>query len=79
MAALGIDAELCLVDGGEGEILRERLHAPQVVAAADHRHALGGAQNVAGALGDDALLAGDQGDVLHALDAADAVINRLSL
>src|SRR5678816_556064 len=46
-----------------------------VVAAADYRHALGGAQDISRALGDDALLAGDQCDILFALDAADALID----
>ena len=61
VAALGIDAELGLVDRGEGEIALEL--AVVVAVAAGHRHAFGGAQEIARLGRDDPLLAGQQGDL----------------
>jgi hypothetical protein len=75
MAALRIHAELCLVDGGEGEITRKHALMRAILASADDGHALSGAQDIARAFRDDTLLAGDQGDVLRALDAADPLVD----
>ena len=73
VAALRIDAELRLVDRGEGEVAVEVLVV--VAVAARHRHALGGAQEIARLRRDDPLLAGQQRDLLLALDRNDAVID----
>ena len=64
MAALGIDAELRLVDRGEGEI-----------AVAADRHRFGGGQEILRAVGEDSLLPGDERDLAGALDRDDAVID----
>jgi hypothetical protein len=68
MAALRIDAQLRLVDRGEGEIAA-------VLALALHRHAFGGAQIIARALGHDPLFTRDQRDLAGALHLNDAVVN----
>ncbi len=73
MAALGIDAELGLVDRGEGEIALE-LAVVAAVAAGDG-HALGGAQEIARLGRHDPLFAGQQGDLAVALDRDDAVVD----
>ena len=55
MAALGVDAELRLVDRGESEVA--------VAAAAfaiEDGHRFGGGEEILRAVGEDALLAGDQ-------------------
>ena len=71
MAALGIDAELRLVDRGEGEVA---LNSSSYAVAAD-RHALGGAEEIARVGRDDPLLAGQQRDLLLALHRDDAVVD----
>jgi hypothetical protein len=75
MTALGVDAQLRLVDRGEGEVLGKmpswaRSSRPPVTGmlSAVHRH-------VARALGDDPFLAGQQRDLLLALDRDDAVVD----
>ena len=75
MASFRVAAELRLVDCGKGEVLRENPLVGAVVPAADYRHAFGGAQDIARTLGDDPLLAGDQGDMAFALHPADPVID----
>ena len=67
MAAFGIDAELRLVDRGEGEVA---VHVAVVMTvAARDGHAFGGAQEIARLGRDDPLLAGQQRDLLVALHA----------
>ena len=73
MAALGVDAELCLVDRCEGEVAVELIVVVRV--AAGYGHALGGAQEVAGGRGDDPFLAGQKRDLLLALDGGNPVVD----
>ena len=61
VAALGVDAELGLVDRGEGEIALEL--AVVVTVAGGDGHAFGGAQEIARLGRHDPLLAGQQGDL----------------
>src|SRR3546814_10275981 len=62
MAALRVGAELRLVDGDEGDV-------------ALHRHRFRCAEEPARVLRDDFLLAGDQRDLLFALELDDPVVN----
>ena len=73
MAALGVDAELGFVDRGEGEVALEFVVV--VALARRHRHALGGAQEITRLRRDDALLAGQERDLLLALHGDDPVVN----
>ena len=73
VAALGVDAELRLVDRGEGEIAVQV--AIVVAVAAGHRHAFGGAEEIARLGRDDPLLAGQERDLLLALHRDDAVVD----
>jgi hypothetical protein len=73
MAALRIDSELRLVDRGKGKIAAER--ALVVAVATRNRHALGGAQEIAGLRRDDAFLAGQQRDLFFALHGDHAVVD----
>jgi len=75
MASLEIASELRLVDGGEGELIREGPFAGTIAAAGLNWHAFGGAQHVARSRRDDPLLAGQQSDLIRALDGDDAVVN----
>jgi hypothetical protein len=73
MAALGVDAELRLVDRRECEIGGQV--AALLVLRVRHRHAFGGAQHVARLGRDDPLLAGQQSDLLGALQGDDPVVD----
>ena len=73
MAALGIAAELRLVDRRECEVSVKVIVV--VAVTARHRHALGGAQEIARLRRDDPLLAGQQRDLLLALHRNDSVID----
>ena len=73
VAALGVDAELRLVDRGEGEI-GGQVAAPLLLGVGDG-HALGGAQHVAGVGRDDPFLAGQQRHLARALDRDDPVVD----
>ncbi len=73
MAALGIDPELRLVDGGESEIALERV-AVMTVTARD-RHGLGGAEEIARAGRDDPFFAGQERNLLLSLDGDDPVVD----
>ena len=73
VAALGVDAELGLVDRGEGEVALEL--AVVMAVAARHGHAFGGAEEIARLGRDDPLLAGQQRDLLFALHRDDAVVD----
>ena len=73
VAALGVDAELRLVDRGEGEIGGQV--AARLLLGVGHRHAFGGAQDVARVGRDDPFLAGQQRDLARALDRDDAVVD----
>ena len=70
MAALGIHAELRLVDPDEGEVA-----AKVAFLLAAHRHGFGRAQEPAGLRRQDLLLAGDQRDFIGPLDLDDPVID----
>src|SRR6185369_1411775 len=73
VAALGIDAELRLVDRGEGEVALEV--TVMVAVAARDRHAFGGAEEIARGWRDDPLLTGQQRNLRLALHRDDAVVN----
>ena len=74
MAALGVDAQLRLVDRGEGEVADQTVFGGRLIGVG-HRHGFDGAQDVARVRRDDALLAGQQGDPAFALHRDDAVVN----
>ena len=73
VAALGVAAELRLVDRRECEVAVKVIVV--VAVTARHRHALGGAQEIARLRRDDPLLAGQQRDLLLALDRDNSVID----
>ena len=73
MAALRVDAELGLVDGGEGEVALEVELVARITGR--HGHALGGAEEIARLWWDDPLLAGEEGDLRLALHGDDAVVD----
>ena len=72
VAALRVDAELGLVDGGEGEVA---LEVASSRCRRRHGHAFGGAEEIARLRRDDPLLAGEQRDLLLALHRDDAVVD----
>ncbi len=74
MAALGIGAQLCLVQRDKGEIAEAAGHRGGFPAATDG-HGFGGAEEIARARRHDLFLTGDEGDLLRALDRDDAVID----
>src|SRR5207237_9343908 len=74
VAARGIHAELRLVDGGEGEVAAQVLIVVMLADAA-YGHALSSAEEIARLRRDDALLAGEERDLLLALHRDDAAVD----
>ena len=74
MATFGIGAQLRLVQRDKGEIAEAAGHRSGFPAATD-RHGFGGAEEIARARWHDLFFAGDEGDLLRALDRDDAVID----
>jgi len=75
MAPLGVDPELRLVYGSEGELLGERPFGRAIVAAGADRHRFRRGQDVARLRGDDAFFARQQSDLLLALDRDDPLVD----
>ena len=75
MAALGVDAELGLVDRGERELVGKRTFGRTVVPPGPHRHRFRRGQDVARVGRDDPFLAGQQRDLLLALQRNDPLVD----
>src|SRR4029078_7555873 len=75
VAALGVYAELCFVDSGEGELIGERSLMRPIVAARPYRHGFRGAEDIARLGRGDPLFPGQEGDLLLPLERYDAVVD----